>query len=371
MKKLIVLLLAFVLAGAAFAQAPAPDISGSATLSWGVDLDTGYTGFANDSSSTIELTIVPQASSETKGEGVYGYILLEDYELLITNGAFGFTGPTVTAKIVMDKYYLTVFSAPDLAIDKVDSTHGVAGTLAAFTAGTAFGYDGDVAAELKVLSKGDWLLNTTNAYAVGADLSGSVNDMIEWEASVATDFDTVYAGVALPLTFKIAKGLTVTPAADLAILPTFDFEAGVDVELALSDANADDEYTAATSGVYFCTNEDIEAYVAFDEYLVGGLVENAEFGGKFAAVDVLKTSPLAWDFTAYAGYSYDVDDVNNLYVRGDFATDQAWANSLTAEVTFTNTAIANTEVGLSYKSGDLFASPAVLGTIIASATVSL
>lgn len=354
MKKLFVLLLAFALAGAAFAQAPAPTVSGSATLSWGVDLDGKTSGFSNASASTIKFTILPKASAEKKGEGVYGYILLKDYTLGVSNGAFAWTAPTITAKVVLNQFYFTVFGAPSLTIDKVASTHGVAGTLAGYTAGTTVGYDGDVDFAVKVLSKGDWTANTGNDYALGADFSGSLNDMIAYKASVATDLSTVYAGVSLPITLAVMKGLTVTPAADLAIMPTFDYEAGVDAELQLSDANADDVYTALTGSVYFCTNKDLEVAVAFDEPLSGGIVENAEFGASFSALDVL-TAGFGWDFATYAGYSYDLDKTNTLYGRADFATDETKANDLSMSASLTNTAIANTTLSVTYTSGNFLA----------------
>jgi hypothetical protein len=83
MKKVLVLLLVLLGTTALFAADPAftPKIglSGHATATFGVNLDTGATGFTNETLSDFNLELVPSVDPEKggkEGEAVYGYIKL-------------------------------------------------------------------------------------------------------------------------------------------------------------------------------------------------------------------------------------------------------------------------------------------------------
>jgi hypothetical protein len=110
MKKLAVLSIALlVLATLAFAEVkvePVVAFSGSGTLTWGIDLDSDpiNTGFKNESSANLTVTLVSK-TTETKGmmaegEMVYGYIALKDMQLVINTDNNFTSGDDDEAKLV-------------------------------------------------------------------------------------------------------------------------------------------------------------------------------------------------------------------------------------------------------------------------------
>ena len=62
-------------AGAAFADPEADfnlaEVTGNASVTWGVDLDEGTTGFKNDTSATVKLNLVNSGTKSTSGEGIW------------------------------------------------------------------------------------------------------------------------------------------------------------------------------------------------------------------------------------------------------------------------------------------------------------
>lgn len=126
MKKISVLLIAFLLvASFAFGQSVEPSVSvaGDATLTFGVDLEEGTTGFRNESSSTITLTVVPVGTATSGPEdGVSGKIELKDFRVdLSTANDTRITAGGVTAWIVVDPVEIKIFSAPTFTFDNAES----------------------------------------------------------------------------------------------------------------------------------------------------------------------------------------------------------------------------------------------------------
>ena len=69
-------------AAISFADEPVADLkvtelSGNASVTWGVDLDTGKTGFKNEGESTFKVNIANKGSKSVSGEGVYAEIGVE------------------------------------------------------------------------------------------------------------------------------------------------------------------------------------------------------------------------------------------------------------------------------------------------------
>ena len=69
-------------AAISFADEPVADLkvtelSGNASVTWGVDLDTGKTGFKNEGESTFKVNIANKGSKSTSGEGVWAEIGVE------------------------------------------------------------------------------------------------------------------------------------------------------------------------------------------------------------------------------------------------------------------------------------------------------
>jgi hypothetical protein len=90
MKKALVVLLALALVGGVFADAPVANVevaefSGSATVTWGVDLDDdNATGFKNETSANFTVNIADGGSAATEGDGVWGEIEIKTDGLKIT-----------------------------------------------------------------------------------------------------------------------------------------------------------------------------------------------------------------------------------------------------------------------------------------------
>ncbi len=399
MKKLIVLLLAFVLAGAAFAQTPT--VSGSGTLSWGVDLDSGNTGFTNAYSAKVTVPFAVANQKKAGENGWWGEIELKNITFKLTDdpvaapgAAVGFTdwtdadgdgvydageGASIAAKITNGAWAVAVYNRSSLNFNKAEALlDGDVDNSALFNAnnaGTKISYAGTgYSAALIVNSKDDWTpaVGNENEYGVGFQASYTVNENVAVNAGVAYDMldDTKDFGayVTVPVTFG---ALSVTPAADfqyVAATKKFLMDAIAPVTYNLTEDKA--AYVGFTS-YYSLGDKDAEFSVSFDEELAGGFVNNLEAGAAFGYYNAL-SAPTTWDITAYAGYQYDIDKTSNVYARGDYGTDNtmsAAAQSLTAEVTYTNTAIANTKLTLTYTSGDLL--DKVLGTLVAAAKVSL
>jgi hypothetical protein len=381
MKKALVILLALITVGA-FAQVTAadqvPTISGNATLSWGLDIDAKTTGFANTGTWAVKLPLITKASV-TKGEGdVYGFIKFTDVEWNLTSPALaGAATGAVEATLFFKPFSVSVYSAPTLSPYKnaaiVDGD--AAGSVAGFTAGTTVKYDqAPITFALKVLSKGDQVANVNNDYAIGADATFvAVADVAKVNVSYAMAVGgtfAAYIGVDAPITLaSIGKGLTITPAADFSIASATEMDFGSKFELKLSD-KIDDKLTLLTAQVFFGQDKDLEAKVAFDEPLVDGMIKNVAAGASFQLTDILKETPMAWKLMANAGYKAIIDDKDNVVANAAFSLDQASAKSLTADVTFTNTAIANTTITVAYTSGNLLAATAVLGKVIATVKIA-
>jgi len=135
MKRIAITMLIFVfVAGFAFAEeASGPsdqmDLSFSAEVSstFGVDLDNGTTGFKNDASANLEVIFGSEAAKENSGEGVYGYVKVEDVKfsngdgdpLGTINNTAGDYGVDTDADYSDDSYYangneLLVFGHGDI-----------------------------------------------------------------------------------------------------------------------------------------------------------------------------------------------------------------------------------------------------------------
>lgn len=105
------------------------EVSGEATLTWGIDLDTNATGFKSSSTSDLKITIVPEQSTNTgmmdDSDDLYAYIELNDFKW-VANDADGVnvSKPGVTAKLIMGAFSIKTYSGPSTKIDYVDPTDG-------------------------------------------------------------------------------------------------------------------------------------------------------------------------------------------------------------------------------------------------------
>ena len=82
MKKALVLLLALSMVFGAFAAEPVANVNvsefkGEASVQWGVDLDSGKTGFKNEAKVTLKLNLLDGGDKASTGEGIWGEIKIK------------------------------------------------------------------------------------------------------------------------------------------------------------------------------------------------------------------------------------------------------------------------------------------------------
>ena len=102
---------------------PTAKVSGDATLTWGIDLETNATGFTNAMTSNFEVTIYPKQSADTgmmDTDDLYAYIKLKDFKWVADKDAALTTAPGIEAKLIMGAFSITTYSKPVIDIDYVD-----------------------------------------------------------------------------------------------------------------------------------------------------------------------------------------------------------------------------------------------------------
>ena len=93
MKKIIAITaMAAAAAALSFADEPVADVkvaelSGNAAVTWGVDLDTGKTGFKNTEEAKLKVNFTNEGTKKTEGEGIWAEIELKGKSLYAENGA--------------------------------------------------------------------------------------------------------------------------------------------------------------------------------------------------------------------------------------------------------------------------------------------
>ena len=77
MKKALTVFLMLALVGSVFAAEPVADVSGNASVQWGVNLDSGKTGFLNAYEVVFKLNLLNNGTKSTTGDGVWGELVLK------------------------------------------------------------------------------------------------------------------------------------------------------------------------------------------------------------------------------------------------------------------------------------------------------
>lgn len=141
MKKiLMVLLMTALVAGFVFAEGPSNEasvtLSAEVSTTFGVDLDNGTSGFKNDASANLELIFGDEADVEKTGDGVYGYIKIEDAKLSNGDGdvyaspgdadqLLVFTTGDIVGKVVFGPAYVTLWDGgkPSASVDEASAVY--------------------------------------------------------------------------------------------------------------------------------------------------------------------------------------------------------------------------------------------------------
>jgi hypothetical protein len=151
-----------------------PSITGSATMEFGIDLNTFSTGFVSSAPSTIELVIVPQTTRQGLSRGdVRGYIELTNFSINLTEAGVTGARPGILAQILVDDWTFQLWSLPTPSADQSnglevgESTVGVRQAISGgggFSVGTEFPFAGF---ELALGTPAGFTANQSNTYAVG------------------------------------------------------------------------------------------------------------------------------------------------------------------------------------------------------------
>jgi len=386
-------------AGFALEVKPAFALAGSASVTWGIDLDNVTTGFVNAGSADLTVTLVALNSTDTHAgkEGLYGSITISNLTLLWIDGALntgdsvaGASEAAVSARLVAGPISVGINGAPGMSSDSVVAIEDATDTgvaiintiLAAETTyvfsqyasghGTWVKYTADkFAVTLDVTSNGDYTTttpNTGNGYAIG--LEGSVTAISPLTIGLGVfqglSWTTNPTGGYVSLGVDVGTVGTFGAAFDWSGFTTFTWEASAKAQL------------------YF--NKEKTAYllarVYFDPAAAGNSLDSA-----VAFMVPAKTlfGPVNFDVTAYlldltlatktigvlshAGYTMTLGngmDVAPSIIAaftthiGGTATS---ALTLTPQVVVTLAKAPTTTLTLAYTSGDFLAATPGLGTI--------
>jgi hypothetical protein len=142
-------------------------VSGDATLTWGIDLDSNATGFTNEMTSNLEVTVIAKQSTDSgmmdDSDDLYAFIKLKDFSWVADKDGGATTAPGVEAKLIMGAFSITTYSQPTVEVDFVDPTDDDDNDAAdtetdyAGSGGLTLGYKLDpVTLSLGVISENDW-----------------------------------------------------------------------------------------------------------------------------------------------------------------------------------------------------------------------
>lgn len=374
MKKLIVLLLAFVMVGAAFAQTPT--LSASSTLKFGVDLDTMQFGFSNVNAATITVKFPVDNASKKGDAGWWGEIAVSNLNFKLSDNALTggsaltFTDvdgdgkpATLTAKLTNGVWALSVSTKNSLDLNNAAAIFNgnVALAIDADIQGTTLSYAANgLSFGLTGTSKGDWTANPLNEFALGANVGYKVSDALSLSAALAYDaFDADKELGATALISYAEGALTASLAADADLTAAFTADTLVKLGYSVMDG------LDLTAKAYYSMNDtDLEVYAAADY-----AVDAVEAGVWFGDYNVF-TGP-TYDLGVYAGYTAALAEKTSLYVKLEYTNDLAGAQTLTPYAKLTDTSVTNTTLCLEYNAGAVDLLAGNLGTLVASAKISL
>jgi hypothetical protein len=323
-----------------FSGTPVTDIDITASVTWGVDLNTGYTGFQNAGSFDLELKWLDDGDELDfdKGgdDGLYGYIKIEDAQLEVDGGVLLMSVSKISAKVVVDPIEITIYKAPGMswgnadnieaADDGVDVIPALAGanTIGGVTI-SAPDLGGMADVDLYVVSDGDWLTNAANDYAAGLDLSVDVSIVT---VSVGGFYGWFNAAGTWGATAELAASLDALSGVDVSVGADFvdggAWDVAFNTTVYFSEDNEDDEAGNLAVDVYYSENADLDAQVAFSEPTDMGIWDmigatatlqllNLTSGTIGYNIDVTGEYDTG-DLMPYFGFGYGDDEVANLNV---------------------------------------------------------
>ncbi len=377
MKKLtLVLAMVLLIAGFVFAGDPvAATLTGSASVTWGIDLENQATGFQNSASATVTVPLVTGATMSNKGNVPYGSISLGLSDIKITEDGVSVSAPSVTAKLILtDALDLTIYGVPSYAIGQAspfmsisDVANGessptladaVDPDLSGYTGGVTLTYSMDMASLALILTSnndwdssstdavygwantdngdGTWSMddssgvvpswhivtaasttpaNTSNDYSAGAILTLTPVDML------SVNFKAAY-GVFSAADFILSSKLTVAPTDMLSVwaaldgsLPnggTFAYDASFGIGVTTDPADL------SVTGYYGADDLEVQTVLSVKA------VENLSLSETFELYSVLT----ALDFASKTALSYSLDSGFKPYANVTYYNNGTAAGTL-------------------------------------------
>jgi len=335
-------------------------VSGDATLTFGVDLDSNATGFTNASSSNLEITIVPKASAATDvpdTDDLYAYINLKDFKWVADGSGTGVTAPTVEAKLVLGAFSITTFSAPTIKVDFVAADDDVT-TEYAGNGGLTLGYDLDpLTLSLGVLSEATYVdgANADNAYAFLGTVKLAIGSDASLDAAVAYghEYDSQPIGIGAKATFDL--GDMETHIAFDGEIPDGDGDIPFDVEGGLTWNLSADEKSSFATTVQLTSATAGSQVVGVNASLTEGAGDEGALEGLGAGIaieldDVTGTSSTTIDWTATVNASYLRDGIKP-YFEVEISNKDATNTSFEAGIELTM--VDNLTTTIQYSSDDI------------------
>lgn len=372
MKKLSLLIIVLLAFGLTFVGAQvieAPAVSGTAAVTFGINLDNNSTGFnANSASSSWSVTLFEGASGEAGGEGVYGWIKVTDAYAKLNQGAHDFGAGSVEAKLMMDPLWIKISSVPDATANLVTPVAGTdVTTVQTENGGLIIGFSAaPLSLEIAVASQADYDSNTANAYALGTKLTLAV-DPLTIEAAFGTGtLSTDPMGIGVKA--SLSSGSLAAFAGYDMNMTSGAYEAVVQSVLTIVD-DGDDDTTLTIDGSYgYDGTTRTDAKVTFVEAASDhGL---APVIGATLTVSMLDLTSSAMTIPLALNTTYDLGEVDpyaNISIDDVTATNMTLG--LTAGIDFSM--IPNTVFKLEYVNAALVAPATTNGTITFTTTISL
>jgi len=360
--------------------------AGTASVTWGINLDTMETGFQNAGSAQWTLTFVPGATlSKGADAPVYGKIdLTLTGETVTDTGTFTWTASSVAATIQAKPLEIGVYAAPSLTLGGsftvIDSTANytdIVGVLnhtetalatAVSGAGTYVKYASDmITVKASLVSIGDWTRakDTEFNYAAGVDGTLAFAPVTltfgAWDKFLTGSTPIAYVGVALaavgPLTASAGVDL------DLAATPAWDLYANVALAL-----------TAKTSLTVGAQYGDVATFNGLDVRAVFATTEVANLTETLTAyvLDITSLTGMRMSIDNTLSYAVKIADGQTLTpsLEVQFGQTAAAVNILKAVAAVSAAVIPNTTIALTYTSGDFLATTPLLGTVTCAVTVA-
>ena len=236
MKKALSVFLMLALVGSVFAAEPVADVNiaefkGDASVQWGVNLDTGKTGFKNSANVTLKLNLLNEGSKSTTGDGVWGelviktngdtfakatnlsYLALPAMNVVVDKAQINFgpayvgitAGDTEVGKLKMDAAVKSADSDNAVTLPSVGSKN--------YTQGITIGYKNDmfnVAADVRSYAEsiGVWRLDYVPAGypdKVSIDLPGTLYGSEDDAKAAKKKVENYYKSIGTTVDVSITK----------------------------------------------------------------------------------------------------------------------------------------------------------------------